>query len=424
MSAAVAAASRRAADDRAPFTVERGGRATRWPSRRSNPHKLSKRWAAAMALALGAHAAVIVFLGIVTRGAASRARTPGDSVVELETLSLPPPKAPPIPVAPPVEPAPPPEPRHATHAHARASAPAVPAPAVPEAETPAKIATAPTSGILFARPSPSSSSTSSSSPSSPPPRVDLQLKHDPLAALTAEGDPADALPPPAGSLLTLPSSPSASAPNVHAGSTIETPTLRGQVRRDGALAIRDKSPVSVSSDLAAPGTVLKDWLKDPKKHAESRDGTAALVRGSFDGTDTIMRALGQDPYRAERMKMLDATREQRLAMAARDRAARQHEQLRALPAQLRTLWADQKRPAKERRQALFTLWDECEEAAPGDDRRGSAGETARAMIVAFIRDHVAEGSADGYGHAELVALNAARDSRQRFDPYRAPSSPL
>src|SRR5207253_840825 len=80
--------------------------------------------------------------------------------------------------------------------------------------------------------------------------------------------------------------------------------------------------VPLGGDLLAPGATLKDWLKDPKQHAASRDGTAALISGQVDVTDTLMKALGQDPYRAERMKMLDATREQRPALSAHERTAR------------------------------------------------------------------------------------------------------
>jgi len=200
--------------------------------------------------------------------------------------------------------------------------------------------------------------------------------------------------------------------------TIETPGLRGRIGRDGSLAIRGKGPVELGGDLLSPRETLKDWLKDPKQHAAGRDGTAALLSGKFDVTDTLMKALGQDPYRAERMKMLDATREQRLALAARDRTSRQRDELAALPARLRSIWSDAARPAAARRRLLFALWDECEEAPPGADRRGSAGQTARDAIVAFIRAHAAQGTADGYSHDELLALNAARESRQRFEPYQ------
>jgi hypothetical protein len=234
----------------------------------------------------------------------------------------------------------------------------------------------------------------SSSPAtaSPPAGVDLNLRRDPTAGL---------VPPPA----------------VVGGQVIETPTLRGEIGRDGTLRIRGRAPVALGSDLIAPGQVVKDWLKDPVKHAAERDGTVALIKGKFDITDTVMRALGQDPYRAERMKMLDATREQRLTLAARDRSARQGQELAALPATLRNIWNDTTRPARERRRSIFQLWDECQETAEGEAESVAAGTRARRIIVLFIRTEVRAGAPQAYPKEELTALNQARQSRQRFDPY-------
>jgi hypothetical protein len=379
-----------------------------------------KKWGAAVALALIAHATVIGICWIGARHAAARAaaRALGPDVVELETFTPPPAPEPVVaevrpPVrAIPVPPAAAPRTRHPARAPEKTLAVPAAAPS-PEERSPAAV---PAQAAAAAAPPPAASASASAGtwltppPAPPVPganlrKVDLQLKHDPTAVAT------DA-PAAAGS------------PPVRPGAAIESPTLRGRVGRDGSLAIRDKAPVQLGGDLLAPGATLKDWLKDPKQHAASRDGTAALISGKFDITDAIMKAAGQDPYRAERMKMLDATREQRLALAAHERTARQHEELARLPGRLRAIWGDAARPAVERRRLLFALWDECEEAPPGADRRASAGQTAREMIIAFIQSHVARDSADGYGRAELVALNGARESRQRFDPYRSPPSPL
>ena len=158
-------------------------------------------------------------------------------------------------------------------------------------------------------------------------------------------------------------------------------------------------------------------MKDPKAHAAARDGTVAIVQGTFDVTDSIMRAAGQDPYRAQRMKMLDETREQRLTLAARDRTARREAELVALPTELRNIWKDGARSAKERRQIIFQLWDECQEPAEGEAEGAAAGARARREIVLFIRERLAEGSPEAYPKEELATLNLARQSRQRFDPY-------
>jgi hypothetical protein len=173
----------------------------------------------------------------------------------------------------------------------------------------------------------------------------------------------------------------------------------------------------VGSDLTQPGKALDSWLKDPKAHAASRDGTVAIVQGTFDVTDSIMRAAGQDPYRAQRMKMLDETREQRLTLAVRDRTARRDAELVALPTELRNIWKDGARSPKDRRQIIFQLWDDCQEPAEGEGEGAAAGARARREIVLFIREHLAEGSREAYPKEELATLNLARQSRQRFDPY-------
>jgi hypothetical protein len=227
-----------------------------------------------------------------------------------------------------------------------------------------------------------------------PAPINLNLTPNSLAAL----DP------------TPPSSPASST-------SLDTATLHGTIGGDGSLHIRSKSPVTVGSDLTQPGKVLDSWLKDPKAHAASRDGTAAIVRGTFDVTDSIMRAAGQDPYRAQRMKMLDETREQRMTLAVRDRTARREGELAALPTELRNIWKDGARSAKERRQLIFQLWDECQESAEGEAEGAAAGARARRGIVLFIREHLAEGSLEAYPKEELATLNLARQSRQRFDPY-------
>lgn len=200
-------------------------------------------------------------------------------------------------------------------------------------------------------------------------------------------------------------------------STLDTSTLHGSVAADGSMHIRNKSSVTLGSDLTQPGKVLDSWLKDPKAHAASRDGTVAIVQGTFDVTDSIMRAHGQDPYRAQRMKMLDDTREQRLTLAARDRTVRRESELAALPTELRNIWKDEARSAKERRQIIFQLWDECQEPEEGEVEGAAAGARARREIVLFIRERLAEGSHQAYPKEEIATLNLARQSRQRFDPY-------
>lgn len=105
-------------------------------------------------------------------------------------------------------------------------------------------------------------------------------------------------------------------------------------------------------------------------------------------------------------------------------------QLAALDGELAALWADNARPASERRRLLFARWDECEEASSAtidvdgarlesafDGLRAHTGERARRTIEAFIRQHLPRGGADAYSDAELAELNGRKVSRARFAPY-------
>lgn len=150
---------------------------------------------------------------------------------------------------------------------------------------------------------------------------------------------------------------------------------------------------------------------------------------TLDLTDAIMRLYGMDPYGVEKRKFWAQTREQRFALARK--AARAHERaaLRSLASTLEALWNDGRRPAVERRNLVFQLWDECVEGGdrPGDAGDGGgagdeaetllAGRAARDAILSFVRQKRVENPRDGYPETELEALNRARQSRERFEPY-------
>jgi hypothetical protein len=374
------------------------------------------RWTAALALALAAHAAVVATIWLSARllparggsgsgsGSGSISPTaPIEFVVELEHRR------------PPARAAPPPAERRPAP---RSSAPTVPA-------RPRKQAHARVESALQLQRRAGSKSPSDSPPPPPSSSPPVQMLA-PSATRLPSGPPptlppAAAPPPPPGVDLRLRRDPIASEalPSAEArpGQVIETPTVSGTVQADGSLAIRDKASVHLDSDITSPRAGIKHWLDDPRKHAAERDGTVQIIRGTFDVTDSIMRALGQDPYRAEKMKMLDATREQRLALAARADAERQRQALAGLPAMLRKIWGDAARPMKERRRLLFELWDECQETAEGDVAGTSAGARARQAIILFIRTAARPGTPDAYSTEELLALNRTRQSRQRFAPY-------
>jgi hypothetical protein len=227
--------------------------------------------------------------------------------------------------------------------------------------------------------------------------VDLRLRADPFAGGPPAVAAAAAATAPAGVDLQLHAPPGPPAPPPGAG----------------------KAPkaVSMGSDLLSMGDLIKSWAKNPKEHARARDGTVQLFHVDADATDLLMRAHGQDPYRLQKERALEATREQRLAAAISERADRQREALASLPATLRQVWNDRSESPRRRREQLFQLWDECDEPRSEDDDGAAAGVQARKMIAGFIRAELAANTDRAYPAEELAALNARRQSRERFDPY-------
>lgn len=127
-------------------------------------------------------------------------------------------------------------------------------------------------------------------------------------------------------------------------------------------------------------------------------------------------------------RLLNATQEMRLKMAVQFARDNIDKQLKRLHRDLIAIWTSDE-PPHTRRGLLFEAWDDCDERIsidlPGfsdrnteiDELRVSAGEKARAQILAFIRRHLPADSSDAYTAAELRTLNAKRVSKARFAPY-------
>ncbi|HEY1584176.1 MAG TPA: hypothetical protein VGH63_00740, partial [Polyangia bacterium] len=140
------------------------------------------------------------------------------------------------------------------------------------------------------------------------------------------------------------------------------------------------------------------------------------LSGGFDLTDLAMRGHHQDPYRYEKEKFMDNTSKLRTELTTRARRDRLESSLAALPGHLEEVWADLNRSARERRGILYAMW---REASGSDDEVGAAGKKARAIIEAFIRDRLPDGSENAYTDDELRRFNS-RVGGIRFEPYRAP----
>ena len=131
--------------------------------------------------------------------------------------------------------------------------------------------------------------------------------------------------------------------------------------------------------------------------------------GSFDLTDAIMGASGQDPHAAERDWFMRRTREVRERLESQYRAEQNAQGLSRLRGRLGRVWATTTRSTGARRRRIFQIWDEMAEDDTG--RRG------RDIVYAFIRETIPAGSEDAYTESELTRLNGSRESTQRFAPY-------
>lgn len=200
-----------------------------------------------------------------------------------------------------------------------------------------------------------------------------------------------------------------------------TPPAEGTERRGPPRVPGDHAPPD-DSELRPDGDgKRKDDITFEGK--VDRHGTVRITdKRTYDATDVIMRALGDDPYAARKLTFLDRTREERAGMAREALAEDIRESLAKLGVYLTKIWKHTKWSIAERREIYFQLWDECVEPGEGTDGDGDprieAAAEARRQIEKFIRLRLPEGGEHGYSEAELETLNKKRLSRQRFDPYR------
>jgi len=146
----------------------------------------------------------------------------------------------------------------------------------------------------------------------------------------------------------------------------------------------------------------------------SGEGGGGLISGKLDITSYLMRKThAGDPYASRKRALLDATFEERVAKGGEFRGEQLAHSAELVHRNLELLWATVRDP-RERRAALFTLWDEC---AEGDGPLGEAGERARAEVIGWIRAHLPPDSPDAFTPDELAAFAAQRSSQQPFVPY-------
>jgi hypothetical protein len=136
---------------------------------------------------------------------------------------------------------------------------------------------------------------------------------------------------------------------------------------------------------------------------------------TFDATDALMRQQGIDPYASAKLRLLDATRDERAAIGKRHKSRELARSAQHMAKHVARLSALQPEPTALK-QALFELWDDCAET--GSAELVAGGAAARRYLIGFVRTRLPAGSANAFTTDELAQLNARRASREPFDPYR------
>ncbi len=233
---------------------------------------------------------------------------------------------------------------------------------------------------------------------------------------------------------------------------------------DGNVKLDDKPDIDIKLKLPIPnldiegmrrdaGKVLTDWYRDPyantrfgpksevtrhltavpgacdgwgdlmcadplapgqEKYAREQKSTSgSLFGGTMDITAWLHRKFVGDPYSSRKLKLLDGTRDARIARGGAYRTEQLDRSAELMTRTLEELWRWTTVPAL-RKEALFELWDDCEE---GTGPRGEAGARARAIVLGWIRAKLPAGSPEAYTPEEIEAFTARRASKEPFTPY-------
>lgn len=171
-----------------------------------------------------------------------------------------------------------------------------------------------------------------------------------------------------------------------------TPTLEGVVRR--ALGGPRAPSLPGTAPEAPPDTT--PWGSVPYHSPYLPSGTdphtceypnpcfkqagipVLLVTMSFDITDEVLRAFGEDPYRYEKGRFLASTLDLRTQLRAQALVAQLRDDVPRLPSNLQDLLHDESRPLAERLSFLRALRNEIDDGTP-------AGRTAARLVSEALR---------------------------------------
>ena len=149
------------------------------------------------------------------------------------------------------------------------------------------------------------------------------------------------------------------------------------------------------------------------------DGPGSLgpgVRGHFDITDAIERAMGHEIYTAEKRWFLEQTRQLRASLADAAQIAGRAQARRMLERALERIVFDPNLAPETKRARVLALWSDCDATDYVQDTQG--------VIERFVRTHMPRSGVLGFSDAELERFNRARPGLTAFDPYVEAATPL
>lgn len=207
-----------------------------------------------------------------------------------------------------------------------------------------------------------------------------------------------------------------------------------KIAKDGSVDLKDSKNfrIRIANPTKIPKAIAR-WIErddktpqDPERVAlnntRSNDQdtrpdhgrSVPLVGGGFDVTDAVMRRFGVDPYASRKLKYLDSTRDERVAIGSKFRAEHLKRATEHVQHNLDSLWSRTGDPAA-RKQGLFELWDDCAET--GEPDVVEAGRAARALVIGAIRARFPASTEHAFTAQEIAAMNGRRQSNSAFAPY-------
>jgi hypothetical protein len=187
------------------------------------------------------------------------------------------------------------------------------------------------------------------------------------------------------------------------------PEATGELRPSGG-GTYESHHTTFSAHVNRDGTVKLDDTPDFSGPHLGKGG----MEGRMGIDDWFMRRHGIDPYSSEKLKWLDRTRDERVAIGKEFRKEQLAHSAQYMQRNLQWVWQSTTDPVR-RKQAVFQLWDDVAET--GEPELVEGGAAARAYLVGFIRTHLPKGSPNGFTDEELAKLNARKQSSATFAPY-------